>query len=361
MSIQKQKYQKLLPVIAFCSGLLWDTLTLNRIDTLFDNFIMILYIILFTSTMILTNFIDHGIIKNQYFIAFKDYYPLAMQFLVGSLFSGYTVFYFKSSSIANISIFFMIIAFILIANEFLQKKYSNIYMQFTFLYLVNLTFFIFFVPVILSSFGLHTFIIAGFISIVIVEIIAIVFQKLEIYGHYREQVFAKNIPIFLFVLFLVFYLNNLIPPVPLAIKYSGIYHNIEKKNTNGNLEYELTFIKPSKYEFFKDSDTSIYIDNGDKVYCFASVFAPTKLQTTIYHNWQKYDIQTEKWILVDKIDCKITGGRDNGYRGMSYKSNARPGIWRVDISTETDQVLGRVNFEIFEKNDNDLKFEKILR
>lgn len=361
LSIQKDKYRKILPVVAFMAGLLWDTLTLNRIDTIFDNIIMMLYILLYITTMVVANFIDKGLIKNVYLVTFKDFYPLAMQFLVGSLFSGYTVFYFKSSSFANISMFFLFISSILIANEFLQKKYSNIYMQFTFLYLVNLTFFVFFIPVVLSSFGLHTFIIAGIVSIVIVEIIAYIFQLYEIYGHYREQVFAKIAPVFLFVLFLVFYLNNLIPPVPLAIKYSGVYHNVEKKNDNGNLEYELSFIKPTNFEFFKSSDNSIYLGDGDKVFCFASVFAPTKLETTIYHKWQKYDNNTEEWVLVDKIDCKITGGRDNGYRGMSFKSKAKPGIWRVDISTESDQILGRINFEIFEKNDTVLEFVNIIR
>jgi hypothetical protein len=42
----------------------------------------------------------------------------------------------------------------------------------------------------------------------------------------------------------------------------------------------------------------------------------------------------------------IDGGRDGGYRWYSRKTSVRPGRWRVQIQTQTGQILGEVAFTV---------------
>ena len=39
-------------------------------------------------------------------------------------------------------------------------------------------------------------------------------------------------------------------------------------------------------------------------------------------------------------------GRQEGYRGYSYKSNPTPGLWRVYTETPRGQILGRYQFNV---------------
>lgn len=56
--------------------------------------------------------------------------------------------------------------------------------------------------------------------------------------------------------------------------------------------------------------------------------------------------QTGDWETSDKIEFEITGGRDGGYRGYSYKTNILEGKWKVDVTTNDDMILGRINFTV---------------
>ena len=78
------------------------------------------------------------------------------------------------------------------------------------------------------------------------------------------------------------------------------------------------------------------------MYVWSTIFAPAELSTTIIHQWQYYDDVERKWVERDLISYQITGGREDGYRGYTYKTNVDEGRWRVDAETERGQVLGRM-------------------
>ena len=120
-------YKKFFPAIAFFAGFLWDSLTLTRIDRILDNVILLLYLILLGVLIILLNLLESGHKLKPILTRFKKWYPLAIQFLIGGLFSAYVVFYFKSASFTKASLFFILLMVFLVANEFLEKRYSNIY------------------------------------------------------------------------------------------------------------------------------------------------------------------------------------------------------------------------------------------
>jgi hypothetical protein len=163
-------------------------------------------------------------------------------------------------------------------------------------------------------------------------------------------VYAQKKPVYLttgmvlaiFGLLNLFYMQNWIPPVPLSMKEGAIYRGLEWK---GNV-FELRYAKPEWYEFWIDSDREYLYADGDTVFCFAAIFAPTLLETNISHAWHHFDEKRHTWVKTDEISVEIEGGRDDGYRTYTLKRRVNPGRWRVDVMTENKRILGRIPFTI---------------
>jgi len=95
------QHKKHVPVISFFVGFTWDSLTLNRIDQLFNNLILLIYIALLGSLIILVNFVHHNRFEKPIFRKYRDWYPISFQFLLGGLFNSYVVFYSQSASLGH--------------------------------------------------------------------------------------------------------------------------------------------------------------------------------------------------------------------------------------------------------------------
>lgn len=74
------------------------------------------------------------------------------------------------------------------------------------------------------------------------------------------------------------------------------------------------------------------------------LFSPADLKKKINHHWQWKNPRTQKWETSDKIKFEITGGREGGYRGYTYKTNMLEGKWKVDVTTDNEMILGRISF-----------------
>ena len=88
----------LLPPVFFFAGVGYDTLTLSRIDRLQDNLILLLYLVLLGVLIILTGREEFQAGEREFWESqsgvlrwlgrAQPYYPMAMQFLLGGLFSA---------------------------------------------------------------------------------------------------------------------------------------------------------------------------------------------------------------------------------------------------------------------------------
>ncbi len=58
----------------------------------------------------------------------------------------------------------------------------------------------------------------------------------------------------------------------------------------------------------------------------------------------------DEWEIVEDIGYDIAGGRDDGYRGYTFKQNVKEGLWKVEVITEEELILGVINFEIISSN-----------
>lgn len=338
-----RKHNKYAPIIFFIGGFIFDTLTLGRIDRLYDITVLCLYMVALTIALYLYNLVDDGKWKNTFFERYQIYLPLAIQFFFGGLSSAYVIYFSRSVSLSKTITFFIILLVLLFANEMLKKRISNKYLQFSVYFFVSFTFFTFMIPVFIKQMNTTVFLISGFVSLVItLVLITIIYRKSP---STRVEIQIRKLIAIIIVMYgtiNLFYFTNLIPPVPLALEAGIVAHNVERENG----DYLVTYERDDWYVFWRDHRIKYIHKENENVFVFTSIFAPTEISKAIFHRWKWYNENSKEWEVVDDISYRITGGRDEGFRGYTYKENIKPGFWRVDVVTKENLVLGIIDFEI---------------
>jgi hypothetical protein len=337
-----ERHGKYLPLVFFVSGFLWDSLTLTRVDNLVDNLILLAYLLLLGLLIVLVNMTGTEGVRNPLIEKYRRFYPLGIQFFLGGLFSSYVVFYFQSASWSKTSLFLLVLVLLLVGNEFLENRLSNIHLQMSLFFMVSFSYLIFFIPVAFRVMNYGTFLASGILSLFFCAGIMFFFLKKGVFPRRGSPWVSACLIACLFLILNAFYLKNWIPPVPLSLKYGGIFHQVAREGDT----YALTLRKPHWYSFWVRSDDPFLYEEGDRVYCFTAIFAPLELRKAVYHHWQKYDPDKKEWATTDRLEFEITGGREKGYRGYTYKSHTSPGRWRVEVKTADELLLGRVDFVI---------------
>lgn len=349
------RYEKHLLVVFFIGGFIFDSLTLGRIDRTYDLTVLCFHMMFLSLTLYLYNLVEDGRWENTILERFQLYFPLAIQFFFGGLSSAYVIFFSRSVSLTKTLSFFIILVALLLANEFLKKKISNKYFQFSLYFFVNFTFFIFMIPVFIKKMNTTVFIISGLISLVFTILFITFIYRVS--PSTRAEISIKKlfqIILGIYVMLNIFYFTNLIPPVPLALHSGMVAHKVQKQNNT----YIVTYEQDEWYIFWRDYSTQFIYKPDERVFIFTSIFAPTEINKSIFHRWKWYNEKTKKWEVVDKINYEITGGRDNGFRGYSYKNHVKPGLWKVDVITQEGLILGVIKFEII--TDPNLQPDKMV-
>jgi hypothetical protein len=296
-----------------------------------------------TCTLYLFNLSDDGKWKNTFLERYEEYFPLAIQFFFGGLSSAYVVYFSRSVSLTKTASFFVILVVLLLANELLKKRISNKYLQFSVYSFISFTFFAFMIPVFIKELNTDIFILSGLISLACTLTLIIIIYRSS--PSTRKEIHKGKLILLVTIIYSsisLFYFFKLIPPVPLALSSGIVAHNVEVENN----KYLVTFETEEWYVFWRKHRLKYIHKPNEKVYIFSSIFAPTALEKTIFHRWKWYNNKTAKWELVEDIGYDITGGRDGGYRGYTYKQNLKKGVWKVQVLTEEELVLGVIDFEI---------------
>ncbi len=344
-----------MPIIPFLGGVTYDSLTLTRIDHIRDNLILLLYVSLLGALIVLTGraqITPFRIISppttvfEKIIRALQPYLPLVLQFLFGGLFSAYAVVYFQSASLDATAVFLIIVLLMLIINEFLRKRLSSLNLLITLYAFVTFSFFTFFLPVLTGWMNMWIFLTGAILSaIVIIRVVQLTYKNLPL-PNPRTPIITALPALTIIGLFVGFYFLNWIPPVPLSLKFGGVYHEITKTNDT----YHLTFAEEAWYQWWKRSDDTF--QGTGPLYCFTAVFAPLSLETTIVHHWQHRplpetpDSPIRPFSTTDRIPITISGGREHGYRSYTVKQRVSPGDWRVDVETKDGQLIGRLTFAV---------------
>lgn len=336
-----EKYEVYISTGSLLLGFVIDNLTLKRIDLPFENIVLFTYLAISAIGITLINLYDAGKLHEKLIEKTRFLLPHIVQFAFGGLFSGFFVFYSRSASFLSSWPFLVLLLAIMIGGEIFKKYYLRLSFQIGVFYIALFSFSIFYIPILIGKIGIFVFLLSGLVSLVLISLF-LYFLLL-----FTPQSIRANKSILglvvggAFVLINVFYFTNILPPIPLALKDGGAYHALVKKDGGYWVKEENRDWK----DFFRRYEI-IHISSGSSIFAYSSVFAPTKLNTSIVHSWQYFDETEGEWVNASRIEFPITGGRDGGYRGYSWKSNLFSGLWRVNVETMRGQIIGRIRFKI---------------
>ena len=336
-----ERYELQLSAAFFAAGVLFDILTLGRIDSWANIVQQAIYLAL------LALLLGLGLLwRAQLFAppkwlakawAFRDF---AVHFLIGSLLSAYSIFYFKSATFVTSFVFLGMLFAIMVVNELEAFKRRGPIVKYALLALCLASFFAYVIPVVFGTVGPVTFTASLVISALCMWGQAYWLLKRGLPK--TELIREIGIPGTLITLvFLGFYLLRAIPPVPLSIQYMAVFHGIDKKEGNYYLLHENPW-----WRFWQEGDETFLARPGDKVYGYARIFSPSRFKDRVYMRWQLRDSRSGRWINADAIPMEILGGREQGFRGYSVKANHQPGEWRLSVETTDGREIGRFNFTI---------------
>jgi len=356
-----QKWQHLAAPSFFVGGFLLDVVTLGRIDDLsniliFSFYLLVSFLIFFIDLMdidISQNDIQakrapialpqwkfKGETLEHWIYLYKDE---VFHFVQGALLSAFTLFYFKSAQLSSSLIFMLLLLIPLFINELNIVRRFGIIIKSVFLNLTLMSFILVYTPLPFGKVSLLVFSTSILVYLALSALIFKIFTKAEI-----KFVIIKKywlIPaLTLATLFFALRLFKMIPPVPLSLERSGIYHNVEKEYPEYKLYHEKKW-----WRFWHSSDEYFQARPNDRLYFFGRIFAPRGFKDKVYIRWSKY--LDGDWQTSDRMALDITGGRDKGFRGYTYKENYTPGSWRVSVETSGGLEIGRINFEIVSDNE----------
>lgn len=338
-----QKIRNHSSTIAFVSGFVWDSLTLNRVDRWLDNLILTSYIVVSGLGIVWLSYLSTRPSGGFFATKLSVWLPLAIQFAFGGLFSGYIIFYSQSASLVASWPFLLFLTFLFIGNELFRRRYENLTFQLSVFFIVLFSYTTFSVPVFVGKMGAWVFIFSGAISLIIITLVVRLIRRFsnENFWRSRPAIYMSIAAIYIF--FNLAYFANVIPPIPLSLKEIGIYHQVSRISDD---QYEFKFEPAPWYRPFEKTSRVFHWQRGESVYVFSSVFAPTKLTTEIFHHWSRFNELIGQWQKTDTFSYQIAGGRDGGYRGYSIKKGLSVGKWRVEVTTARQQLIGRIDFKI---------------
>ena len=362
-----QKTEKFFPAFAFLGGFSWDSMTIGSkvygsdLVILFLYYLLALVSIYFIATRISVESknMDSGEsiygedsdveIHQNFFSKIKnrewssswiERLTCVVQFCFGNLYSALVICYFKSSgSIASFAIV-LILAALLVGNEFLKEKYENFGICLAFLCLLGTMFFNFLIPHLVHGMGPFWF----FLSILLSAVVCYLLWTKSSRGYSRQKRFLVA-PVAICLVLFIAYLANWIAPVPLVLKQQIVCKNFNRETYSCDVD-KLDFWQRVGFK-----GETIHKDEGDEVYFMSSVYAPAELKAPIEFRWYYKEPSTNKFKLTDKITSSrmvVRGGREAGYRSYSKKKNIPPGTYKVETAYKDGAVIGAKSFKVLE-------------
>lgn len=232
-NVQSVLARPFMSAVFFASGVTYDSVTLTRIDRLQDNLILLLYLVMLGFLVVLTGRLGVATVEpaalepqgssfTRVLIKARPYYPMAMQFLLGGLFSAYAVFYSRSATFTGTGVFLGVLVLLLMANEFLRDRLSNLRLLVALYALASFSFFTFFLPVMVGAIGSWVFLLGAVLSVGLTLCVVQLIYLRNPDRSQREAVLVGGPAIALIGLLIGFYFLNWIPPVPLSMKFGGM-------------------------------------------------------------------------------------------------------------------------------------------
>lgn len=336
------RYERQLSAAGMVGGFLTDNFMFRRVDLPNTQIIFLVYL----AVAMVTIWVLHGISSHttrgpdEKPPRWQTFLPVATQFALGGLWSGFLIFYTRSAVLLASWPFLLVLVAIFIGNEVFKSYYERLVFTATLLFFGIFSYAIVTVPIYIHQIGVFAFLLSGLAAItafmVFLWVLFLVGRKAFVESKWP----IIGASVLVYILINVFWFTNILPPLPVALAKSGIYTDVRH---TGN-DYFGTGEPRAWYQ--APFDPVIHVAPGKPLYAYTAVFAPVKLTTRITHNWQHYDDKRKRWVSVSRVSYPINGGRDGGYRGYTIHRNPASGEWRVDFATADGHLLGRERFSV---------------
>ena len=338
-----KRYERHLSGIAFVFGFIGDLITFAYLDLQLANLAFIAYLIIaalatFLAHVVSARFSERDALWRR---AASALAPLIVNFTTGSLLSGTLIFYTKSATLSVSWPFIVLLVLIFLGNEVFRGYRAHLAFQTVLFFFTLYAYAIFALPLMLGRLGPTVFLESTAAAVLV--FIAFL-GLLALAGWQRLKSTLKPIlggSALVLILLVGAYFTSLIPPIPLTLRDSGIYHDVQ--HANGDYALSAEAARPW-WQFYVP--TVVHHVPGTPLYAFSAIFAPGAFSANIMHEWSRYDDAQKKWIPESTVAFPLSGGRAGGYRGYSEITNAPAGKWRVSIMTVSGQVIGRVAFTV---------------
>ncbi len=349
----RARHEKWELALFFFAGFAYDILTLPRIDSRFLLTKQGVYLGVLGLLLLVELRWNWGGEPPRWLARVWRFREGALHFFLGGLLSPYTLFYFKSASGLTAFLFLAGLFGLLVANELPRFRALGPVVRVGLYGFCLTSYFAYLLPVLLGSFSGKLFVAAAGLSCLVTLLITLLVRGWS--GDRRRTVRHVSLPgLGVQLLLLGLYGVKAIPPVPLSMLSSGIYHAVEVVKGPKGRDYRLLHER-SDWRPWQRGDQDFHARPGDKVYFFASVFAPGSFKpqypgdrgTRLVIRWS-YDDPEKGWTQYHAYDDLYLeqGGRERGFRTFAYVTNPRPGDWRVSMETEDGREIGRLSFTV---------------
>lgn len=338
----------------FFAGVIWYAVSLTRIDRLRDNAVLAAYLTTLSVLIAVEQQIESRPESWPRLAPRYAWVSAAVQFLFGSLWTAYLVFYTRSASWGPSAAYVVVLGFLVVANELLHQRLRARWLRIAMLAAVTWTFLLFFVPVVSGWYGVHL----GLIALAGAVVLATGVMVGSTWGlRPVEAQRGRHLAVAFGVVATLAGVDRagLVPPVPVAALEIGVFHGVDVRSEGSTEQARdrrvwLAYDDPGPWRRMWTNDDALFRWRpGDTAWCFTAVFVPTGMAMHLWHRWQRWD-GVRGWIDTDRIDVtrasSFEGGAERGFRTWSRKQSLSIGPWRVLVEDDHGREIARTRFDV---------------
>jgi len=336
------RYERHLSALAMLAGFVVDSFFFERVDLWQTQVVFAAYALACFISIPLLQWIESRASVGKPLPRWRVIFPLITQFALGGFWSGFVIFYGRSAVFGASWPFLLFLFLIFLGSEYFHRYHERLVFTSVLFFFALYSYAIFLIPIYTGTLGTGMFILSGIVAISVFALFTMLLRMLA-----RER-FENDIwriragALIVLVLMNIFYFTNILPPLPLAGKAGGIYHEVSRIP---GAYIGVTEAQSWQVRYLGFTPV-LHVTSGQSLSAYSSVFAPTKVATTIVHKWQWYDPARKAWKVRATVSYSILGGRDAGYGGYSEVLVSSSGKWRVTIETSDGRIIDRLPFRV---------------
>jgi hypothetical protein len=344
----RERHEHAEHVLFFIGGFTFDALMVRRIDDASTLIQQGIYLSIAGLLLLGLNAWNHRQVQPPRFLrGIWKWSEAALHFMLGTLLNAYVLFYFKSGSGVSAVLFLGTICVLLLMNELPQFRRFGPIVIFGLYSFCLTSYFAYLYPVLFGRLEPWMFLLAVGTSLLPLSFLAWTHHQLT--GDQRRVFLEALLPsLGVQAALVLLFLFHLVPPVPLSLQDIGIYHGVVRNPQDAT--YTLSHHPLPWWRFWSKDEQEFLARPGDRIFCFVHIFAPRNFRDEVRLRWAHHDSGVG-WASSDAVPIQITGGKEKGYAGYSYKQNWRAGDWRVTVETRDGREIGRRHFTVTDDPD----------